>query len=252
MVRSTMIDTLHRLQYWKAGSGDSERMASLILMNDGYELVEPSNPTGGKDAGKDIKCMRDGITYFVAVYFPHSPVTVSSVEKKWDGDLGKIADNVGFIFITNQEIPVSRREKWIKESNRQCVVYDLERLASCLNRPMNFGARLEFLSIEMNKEEQVAFLSVVTGEIAKLNKFVSSNGMSASASRSLPSVSASPLTSTLRSHAAITEKLHYCSSCRRGKWVHDSAYSVTIGPIELICPYCENSEIYKTFMDVPN
>lgn len=36
-------------------------------------------------------------------------------------------------------------------------IYHLERLATLLNSPDNYGIRMEFLEIEMNKEEQLAF-----------------------------------------------------------------------------------------------
>ena len=38
-------------------------------------------------------------------------------------------------------------------------IYHLERLATLLNSPANYGIRMEFLEIEMSKEEQLAFFA---------------------------------------------------------------------------------------------
>lgn len=47
---------------------------------------------------------------------------------------------------------------WTK-MNIDVQIYHLERFATMLNSPANYGIRMEFLEIEMNKEEQLAFFA---------------------------------------------------------------------------------------------
>jgi hypothetical protein len=62
---------------------------------------------------------------------------------------------LGFVFITNQELRLAERTELEKLlSNVEVKIYHLERIACLLNTPQNYGTRLKFLDIEMEKEEQ--------------------------------------------------------------------------------------------------
>ena len=62
--------------------------------------------------------------------------------------------------MTNQELRLSER-KILSELNPKIDVqiYHLERIASLLNTPPFYGIRMEFLDIEMTKEEQLSFFA---------------------------------------------------------------------------------------------
>lgn len=68
----------------------------------------------------------------------------------------------GIAFITNQELSLMER-KTLEETDETLDVriYHLERIANILNMPKMYGIRLEYLEIEMTKEEQLAYFSYV-------------------------------------------------------------------------------------------
>ena len=68
----------------------------------------------------------------------------------------------GIAFITNQELSLMER-KALEETDEALDVriYHLERIANILNMPKMYGIRLEYLEIEMTKEEQLAYFSYV-------------------------------------------------------------------------------------------
>ena len=46
-------ETWHRLLDWTQGQAPSERLAALLLNEEGYDVIDPSHPLGGKDEGAD-------------------------------------------------------------------------------------------------------------------------------------------------------------------------------------------------------
>lgn len=77
----------------------------------------------------------------------------------------------GFAFITNQEINLSERRELTKLARQADVLIDLfhlERLSQILDYPTCYGIRLEFLDIEMTKEEQLAFIAARDSVIDQL------------------------------------------------------------------------------------
>jgi hypothetical protein len=132
------------------------------LADQGYEAIDPTHPLGGPDGGKDIVCSRAGHTFVVAVYFPRGQVEFKQILDKFEADLAKVkgASASGLVFFTNQELTLSERGRIEDVSSPlEVEIYHLERIASCLDSPGGYGLRLEFLSIEMTKEEQVSFLN---------------------------------------------------------------------------------------------
>ncbi len=68
----------------------------------------------------------------------------------------------GIAFITNQELSLMER-KTLEETDEALDVriYHLERIANILNMLKMYGIRLEYLEIEMTKEEQLAYFSYI-------------------------------------------------------------------------------------------
>jgi len=155
-------ETWHRLSEWDRGQSESERLAARLLPFDGYGSIDPSHPLGGPDKGKDIRCKSESKEWIVAVYFPRGQKGFGEIKKKYEDDLEKAKTKQvsGFIFFTNQELALSQRgelEDLTKPLSSD--IYHLERIASTLDAPRGYGLRLEFLSIEMTKEEQISFFN---------------------------------------------------------------------------------------------
>lgn len=167
-------ETFHRLLEWDKGHAASERLAALILINEGFDAIDPSHPLGGKDGRKDILCQFNGSRWIGAVYFPRGQQRFSSIKKKYCSDILGVNTNQakGIVFFTNQEISLSERKEIEEYDNTIDVrIYHLERISDILNTPMMYGVRLDFLEIEMTKEEQLAYFSHISEKgISRLEK----------------------------------------------------------------------------------
>lgn len=155
-------EAFERLLDWKSDQAASERLSSQILRIEGFQFLDPSHPLGGKDGTRDIVCTRNGKKWICAVYFPRGQKTIAVILKKFKHDIQTaIAENnAGFIFVTNQELRLSERDKLVKSAGSIAVeIYHLERISSIMNAPECYGIRLEFLDIEMTKDEQIAFIA---------------------------------------------------------------------------------------------
>ncbi len=164
MRRAEGRETFYRLLEWDKGQAASERLAALILEREGFCNIDPSHPLGGKDGGKDMLCEFNGFKWIGAVYFPRGQQNFSAIKKKYRHDLEGAYRNgaKGIAFITNQELSLMER-KTLEETDETLDVriYHLERIANILNMPKMYGIRLEYLEIEMTKEEQLAYFSYV-------------------------------------------------------------------------------------------
>lgn len=155
-------ETIARLRGWTRGQAASERLAARLLRVEGYKDVDPSHPLGGQDGLKDVVCERDGVRWVGAAYFPRGQQTIGSIKDKFRGDLKGISENGtnGIVFVTNQELTLGERDQLIELAGSVRVdLLHLERVASILDAPACYGIRLEFLDIEMTKEEQLAFFA---------------------------------------------------------------------------------------------
>ena len=155
-------ETFNRLLNWDRGQAPSERLAAIILSKEGFNGVDPSHPLGGKDGLKDMTLSSDGKRWIGAVYFPRGQQSFPDIKKKFAHDLdGVKANNAeGLAFVTNQELRLGERKiltELMPEVDVQ--IYHLERIASLLNTPSFYGIRMEFLDIEMSKEEQLSFFA---------------------------------------------------------------------------------------------
>lgn len=162
-------ETADRLLHWTDSQKAAERLAANILAATGYVSVDPIHPLGGPDGLRDVVCAKDGKKWIAGVYFPNGKKSLSAVTTKFKHDLKGVAVHGadGFAFVTNQYLKASERESLIEVAGGQATdLLHRERIAAVLNSPQNYGTRLDFLDIEMSKEEQLAFF----GYIAELTK----------------------------------------------------------------------------------
>jgi len=160
--RNEGAETFACLRDWTRGQAAAERLASQLLRIEGFKSIDPSHPLGGRDGIKDSICVRNGQIWIGAVYFPRGQQLISKITDKFKQDLTGVINNQvnGIAFVTNQELRLSERKK-LKNMAGQTEVelLHLERVASILDSPQCYGIRLEFLDIEMTKEEQLAFIA---------------------------------------------------------------------------------------------
>lgn len=154
-------ETWKSLRDWVRGDAAAERLAGVLLLHEGFQSVDPTHPLGGPDGLKDLVSTKEGKKWIGAVYFPRGQQTFSKIRKKFNGDIVGVEDNdaEAFVFVTNQELKLSERERLAENSSVPTEIYHLERISLLLNSPPLYGVRLEFLDIEMSKEEQLAFLA---------------------------------------------------------------------------------------------
>jgi len=155
-------ETWNRLLNWTKGQKASERLSAHILRVDGFKSVDPSHPLGGKDGLKDIIAIKDNIPWIGAAYFPRGQKRYQEIKVKFLNDLKGIKTNnaSGFAFVTNQELTLNERSEFKNLGKPSSIeIYHLERISGLLDTPENYGIRLEFLDIELSKEEQISFFA---------------------------------------------------------------------------------------------
>lgn len=155
-------ETWGRLLSWAKGQKPSERLSAHILRVDGFKSVDPSHPLGGKDGLKDIIAVKDNISWIGAAFFPRGQKNFKEIKDKFLADLNGIKKNKvsGLAFVTNQELKLSERTELKKLGKPNTIeIYHLERISGMLDSPENYGVRLEFLDIELTKEEQLSFFA---------------------------------------------------------------------------------------------
>lgn len=168
-------ETVYRLLNWDKGQASSERLAAIILSNEGFNRIDPSHPLGGKDGLKDMTLSFKGKQWIAAVYFPRGQQSFTDIKAKFAHDLDGIKTNnaYGLVFVTNQELRLNERKILSElEANVDVQIYHLERIASLLNTPPFYGIRMEFLDIEMSKEEQLSFFADKEQQLARIVSIV--------------------------------------------------------------------------------
>lgn len=164
-------ETRLRLISWSRGQTEAEGLAAQVLWSEGYEGIDPTHPRGGPDGLKDVVCFHEGKKWIGAFYFAPSQTGFPATRKKFVHDLEGVTKNNadGIAFVTNQPITDGQRNQIANlVPNHLADIYHLERLVTILNRPVNYGVRLEFLDIEMTKEEQLAFFKDRDASLAEL------------------------------------------------------------------------------------
>lgn len=165
-------ETRDRLLNWDYGSTTAELLCSQVLTAEGYEGVDPQHPFGGPDGKKDSLCKKDGLRFVGGYYFPRGQQTFSEIETKFLSDFEGVSvnDADAFVFVTNQELKIGERKSLSNHGKEKPVqIIHLYRLANILNSPVNYGIRQEYLQIDMNREELVAFFKQM--DIANLTRF---------------------------------------------------------------------------------
>jgi hypothetical protein len=165
-------ETCNRLLIWTKGQKPSERLAVHILRAEGYKSVDTSHPLGGQDGLKDIIAIKDNIKWIGAAYFPRGQKNFNEIKDKFIDDSKGIEKNKvsGLVFVTNQELTLGNRQELKTLGKPNTIdIYHLERVASILDSPANYGIRLEFLDIELTKEEQLSYFASRDNEFEKLN-----------------------------------------------------------------------------------
>lgn len=136
-----------------------------------YSHVEPRRPKGGPDGARDLQAIySDQLPVWGAVGFRNSAKDDNG-DKKWVRD--KFKDDLqsalkenpalkGFVFFTNVDLtPVKQNElrNYAKGKGIGHVdIFIRERLRLVLDNIEGWGYRLQFLEIEMFREEQLAFI----------------------------------------------------------------------------------------------
>lgn len=171
MRRSDGRETWYRLLEWDKGQAAAERLASVILINEGFRGVDPSHPLGGRDGLKDMVLVDGGNKWIGAVFFPRGQQKFSEIKSKFIHDMEGVKQNDanGLVFLTNQELRLSERKELVElDSEIDVQLYHLERISTLLNSPTYYGIRMEFLEIEMSKEEQVSFFAKQNQKISTI------------------------------------------------------------------------------------
>jgi hypothetical protein len=169
-------ETWRRLLEWDRGQAASERLAGHILRLEGFTGIDPSHPLGGPDGLKDVICSKNEVRWIGAAFFPRGQRTEGAIRNKLEDDLAGVARNgaKGLAFVTNQEVSLAERGALAEACAPVALeLFHLERVASLLDSPACYGIRLEFLDIDMTKEEQVAFFAQITGFGEALERLMS-------------------------------------------------------------------------------
>lgn len=151
-------ETWHRLREWTYGQTPSERLAAQILIHENYTDLDPSHPLGGKDGGRDAICMRNGLRWVMAVYFPRGQQRPSETRSKFAEDLQGVGSNqaAGIAFVTNQELTLSERQD-LRDlaTGVRAEIYHLERISTILDAPAMATVRKLFLGIDPDERSMV-------------------------------------------------------------------------------------------------
>jgi hypothetical protein len=155
-------ETISRLREWGRDQAASERLGAHLLRMEGFKSVDPSHSLGGPDGLKDVVCEKDSKKWIGAAYFPRGQQPFGLTKGKFQNDLAGVAANgaAGLAFVTNQELRLAERQELEQlAAPAEIELLHLERVGSILDSPACYGIRLEFLDIEMTRDEQLAFFA---------------------------------------------------------------------------------------------
>jgi hypothetical protein len=178
-----MDETHKRLLDWTYGQPPSERLAALVLDDEGYKDIDPSHPLGGPDGGRDGECTRDGEKGVWAVYFPRGQQTLKAIETKLQGDIDEARKHEPefLVFVTNQELRQSQRNPLrALGGDIRIELLHLERVATNLDRQRMSSVREQFLRIPTAtvrsavrvKAEVIGSVRTFTGDDELLQHYV--------------------------------------------------------------------------------
>jgi tetratricopeptide (TPR) repeat protein len=136
-------------------------LAAQILLEDGFSMLDPSHPLGGRDGTKDAVAWRSGEKWVMAAYFPRGQKSLREIGDKFKSDFDGVAKNdaKGLVFVTNQELSLGERSNLQKGVPGATEIYHLERVTAILDKPSMQSVRSQFLGI--GRSEGAASLSPV-------------------------------------------------------------------------------------------
>jgi hypothetical protein len=267
--RKSTQETWHRLLEWDRGSPNAERLAAAILPFYGFEKIDPQAPLGGRDGRKDIICFKKDKKFVAAAYFPRGQKNLIDILDKFNSDMEGVTINKaeGFIFITNQELRLSERETLKSLCKDEFELLHLEKLTTLLNQPKCFALRLEFLDIEMEKEEQLSYfqdyaegysgaMRILADTVGFVKNQYKEKKEIKTVDAELVPVSSRGLFGSLGSTSVYAqgtiEKLHKCEKCKFGFLVRVTNPMLILGPIGSMencvkCPECGNVDTVSFF-----
>jgi hypothetical protein len=158
--------------------------------------------------------------------------------------------------VTNQELSLAERKE-IEKMLDHVDLFHLERVTHILDRPESYGVRLEFLNIEMSKEEQLAFIAARDRTIKQLQQSVDrllkdseQGGEDSHPEEVTPTYLDSPLKGTGLSVGSSyfnrDKKVHTCSFCGFGFIVNEKSSDPLslhfASPKAVKCPKCGNAD----------
>lgn len=162
------MSTEGELTVWRKGQIIAERLCADLLPIEGYKDIDPQSPLGGPDGKKDIICYRDGVRFVAACFFPPTLQEYNQIKTKYLDDLLGVKRNSaeGFIFFTNQRITPFQRPELVtlatESGAKNTEIYHVERIRSILDSPKGYGIRLQYLEIQLTKEEQISFFDHIS------------------------------------------------------------------------------------------
>lgn len=254
-------ETWRRLLEWDKGQAAAERLAGQALRFEGFTSIDPSHPLGGPDGLKDIVCIGQSKKWIGAAYFPRGQQSFGDISKKLLHDLEgiKANDADGLAFVTNQELTLGDRATLVTRADQAALeIIHLERLSSILDSPQCYGIRLEFLDIEMSKEEQLAFISqrdAVLGEMKQsmdaMVKLMKEGGGKDIANANIRTVYPQTVGSSVGAATVYgRQQAKECSFCHAVYLVESGHYVTSavvygVGGMTVVtCPYCGRAERY--------
>lgn len=163
-------ETWHRLREWTNGQAPSERLAAQLLIDEGFDDIDPSHPLGGRDGQKDALCSKHGKKWVMAVYFPRGQKDFTQLKEKFESDISGAPRNeaLGIVFVTNQEVRLAEREELRRlAGDIELELFHLERITAILDKPAMVGVRHQFLGIENVTHSSDA---TVRDEISKMQQ----------------------------------------------------------------------------------
>lgn len=165
--------TEERLRTWlDANQVQRERLcAQLLPLLGSYSDVEPRRPKGGPDGARDLQAVHNGqVRVWGAVGFRNSAKDDENdkrwVRKKFKDDLqAALEENAflrGFVFFSNVDLTPGEQDDLKDHAKGKGIghveIFIRERLRLVLDSIEGWGYRLQFLEIEMTREEQLAFI----------------------------------------------------------------------------------------------
>lgn len=243
-------ETWKRLKDWDRDQKASERLSAQIIRVEGYTSIDPSHPLGGPDGLKDIVCFYEQKKWIASCYFPRIQKTLNEIMVKFKNDIDGMAKNQadGFVFLTNQELTLSERDSLINESHSANVnIYHLERISSILDSPRCYGIRLEYLDIEMTKEEQIAYISLRDQMFENLEAKLGELLDELKNKKSNSKVGAHYVIPEINSYSIwSSNSIHRCTYCKYGFKIFPIGTALPLpGNRTVTCPKCGNVDEYE-------